>query len=156
MKTLSLDLGLHTGWAIHDPQASSPIKSGCSIFRTSKTIEDSWVYIKFHKWLKETFYSYEGIERILIKEAHDRIQHPEYCKFYYGFLSIVMLQCSQHSIEYEKYNTKSIINYLSPKKNLNKEEVFKMAVKGGFKPSHANQAYAIYMLKLHIEEGLIL
>ena len=154
MKTLALDLGTHTGFAVH---ANTITSSGSILFKRYKGCKSKpadhmgKVILDFHKWLRNQII--EGKYDCIIYEAVYRWSSSDAAKAYGAFRGILMLNAAAYGIDVFAYSPTAIKKHFTGKGNANKEAMLKEGRKRY--PHHFikddNEADALALLSLHLE-----
>lgn len=153
-KTLALDLGTKTGWAI---KSQDQITSGTIEFKPSRFEGGGMRYLRFQKWLEEINQLTSGIDQVYFEEVRRHLG-VDASHAYGGFLAYLTGWCEEKKIPYLGIPVKAIKKHIAGNGNA-KKEVVKEAVKNlGFNPKDDNEADALALLDLvtkKIDGGLL-
>lgn len=142
---LALDLGTTTGWAIKNRERK--ITSGSASFKQDRFQGGGMRYLNFKRWLdqlpKMDMVYFEEVRRHLgVDAAHA----------YGGFLSHLTSWCEMHQIPYQGIPVGTIKRFITGKGNASKEEVIKGTQNLGHNPACDNEADALALLHLAIQQ----
>ena len=140
LRTLALDMGASTGWAI-----SNPLVHG--VQKIKNTGGRRW--IEFRDWLFDTI-SEHGIERVVIETPQVRYYHAS--KALFGYMATVEMVCEITGCELGEYKATQIKKFATGGGRATKDEMLEAArVRWGHVEKH-DEADALWLLEL--SEGL--
>lgn len=145
---LALDLGTHTGWALHHLNGS--ITSGTEHFKPQRFEGGGMRYLRFKRWLTEIKQCADGIDAVFMEEVR-RHAGVDAAHAYGGFLAHLTAWCEHHQIPYQGVPVGTIKKHATGKGNAGKDEMIAAAIKRGFAPSDDNEADALALLHWAIE-----
>jgi Holliday junction resolvasome RuvABC endonuclease subunit len=145
---LSLDLGIHTGWAIYK---DGHITSGTAHFEHRKSEGVGKRYWDFARWL-------DALLRCACKV--DAVYFEMVCSHkgtyaahaYGGFLGQVTALCECHGVPYIGVPVGTIKRFISGKGNASKREVIESVKALGHSPTDDNEADALALLHLALHK----
>ena len=147
---LALDLGTHTGWALH--QHDGAIISGTQHFTPSRFEGGGMRFLRFKHWLTETKQAAETIDAVFFEEVR-RHAGVDAAHAYGGFLAHLTAWCEHHSIPYEGVPVGTIKKHVTGKGNADKDAVIAAIRNRGFSPSDDNEADALALLDWALRHG---
>lgn len=141
---LAVDLGTTTGWAIKNEFG---ITSGSVRFKQDRFQGGGMRYLNFQRWLiklpKVDIVYFEEVRRHLgVDAAHA----------YGGFLSHLTSWCEMRKIPYQGIPVGTIKRFITGKGNASKEEVIGAVKTLGYTPIDDNEADALALLHLTVED----
>lgn len=145
---LAIDLGTHTGWAIH--QLDGTITSGTEHFTPKRFEGGGMRYLRFKRWLNEILSSSQHINAVFFEEVR-RHAGVDAAHAYGGFMSHLTAWCEQHNIPYQGVPVGTIKKHATGKGNAGKEEMIAAAIKRSHAPGDDNEADALALLYWAIE-----
>ena len=148
---LALDLGTTTGWALRD-QAWS-ITHGFVSFKPQRFEGGGMRFLRFKRWLTEIKATNEhGIDAVYFEEVRRHLG-VDAAHVYGGLMATLTSWCEHHQIPYEGVPVGTIKRHISGKGNASKDEVIKAVGELGFHVSDDNEADAIALLNLAIQNN---
>ena len=148
---LALDLGTTTGWALRD-QAGS-ISHGFVNFKPQRFEGGGMRFLRFKRWLTEIKAINEhGIDAVYFEEVRRHLG-VDAAHVYGGLMATLTSWCEHHQIPYEGVPVGTIKRHISGKGNASKDEVIKAVGELGFHVSDDNEADAIALLNLAIQNN---
>lgn len=148
---LALDLGTTTGWALRD-QAGS-ITHGFVSFKPQRFEGGGMRFLRFKRWLTEIKATNEhGIDAVYFEEVRRHLG-VDAAHVYGGLMATLTSWCEHHQIPYEGVPVGTIKRHISGKGNASKHEVIKAVGELGFHVSDDNEADAIALLNLAIQNN---
>lgn len=148
---LALDLGTTTGWALRD-QAGS-ITHGFVSFKPQRFEGGGMRFLRFKRWLTEIKATNEhGIDAVYFEEVRRHLG-VDAAHVYGGLMATLTSWCEHHQIPYEGVPVGTIKRHISGKGNASKDEVIKAVGELGFHVSDDNEADAIALLNLAIQNN---
>ena len=148
---LALDLGTTTGWALRD-QAGS-ITHGFVSFKPQRFEGGGMRFLRFKRWLTEIKATNEhGIDAVYFEEVRRHLG-VDAAHVYGGLMATLTSGCEHHQIPYEGVPVGTIKRHISGKGNASKDEVIKAVGELGFHVSDDNEADAIALLNLAIQNN---
>ena len=148
---LALDLGTTTGWALRD-QAGS-ITHGFVSFKPQRFEGGGMRFLRFKRWLTEIKATNEhGINAVYFEEVRRHLG-VDAAHVYGGLMATLTSWCEHHQIPYEGVPVGTIKRHISGKGNVSKDEVIKAVGELGFHVSDDNEADAIALLNLAIQNN---
>ncbi len=153
-KILALDLGTKTGWAI---KSQNQITSGTIEFKPSRFEGGGMRYLRFQKWLGEINQLTGGIDLVYFEEVRRHLG-VDASHAYGGFLAYLTGWCEEKNpkIPYLGIPVKAIKKHMTGNGNSKKEVVIEAVKKLGFNPKDDNEADALALLHLVMNEGGLL
>ena len=153
-KILALDLGTKTGWAI---KSQNQITSGTIEFKPSRFEGGGMRYLRFQKWLGEINQLTGGIDLVYFEEVRRHLG-VDASHAYGGFLAYLTGWCEEKNpkIPYLGIPVKVIKKHITGNGNSKKEVVIEAVKKLGFNPKDDNEADALALLHLVMNEGGLL
>lgn len=150
MKTtiLALDLGTHTGWALH--HLDGTITSGTVRFQPQRFEGGGMRFLRFKRWLNEVLSASNEINAVYFEEVR-RHAGVDAAHAYGGFLGQLTAWCEQHRIPYQGVPVGTIKKHATGKGNASKDDMIAAVVKRGFAPGDDNEADALALLAWAIE-----
>ena len=148
---LALDLGTTTGWALRD-QAGS-ITHGFVSFKPQRFEGGGMRFLRFKRWLSEIKATNEhGIDAVYFEEVRRHLG-VDAAHVYGGLMATLTSWCEHHQIPYEGVPVGTIKRHISGKGNASKDEVIKAVGELGFHVKDDNEADAIALLNLAIQNN---
>ena len=150
MKTtiLALDLGTHTGWALH--HLDGTITSGTVQFQPQRFEGGGMRFLRFKRWLNEVLSVSNEINAVYFEEVR-RHAGVDAAHAYGGFLGQLTAWCEQHRIPYLGVPVGTIKKHATGKGNASKDDMIAAVRARGFHPSDDNEADALALLAWAIE-----
>ena len=148
---LALDLGTHTGWALH--QRDGTITSGTEHFSPQRFEGGGMRFLRFKRWLNELRSHSVEINAVFFEEVR-RHAGVDAAHAYGGFMSHLTAWCEQNSIPYQGVPVGTIKKHATGKGNAAKDEMVAAARQRGFKPADDNEADALSILHWAMEGEL--
>jgi len=163
-RTLALDLGTRTGWAvnydlyINGNSYQNGICSGIKDFSTKRFEGAGMRYFKFREWL-DIFLKNDFLSSLVISNPIEQVYFEEVlghtgtaaAHVYGGFLATLMSWCEKHKIPYEGVPVKTIKKFITGKGNSDKIAVIESVIKRGYEVDNHDEADAIALL-LYVEQ----
>jgi Holliday junction resolvasome RuvABC endonuclease subunit len=146
---LAIDLGTTTGWALS--QRDGSITSGSLSFRPARFEGGGMRYLRFKRWLNELLTATGKIDAVYVEEAR-RHAGVDAAHAYGGFLAHLTAWCEHHSISYAAVPVGTIKRHATGKGNAGKPEMIAAARARGFTPTDDNEADALALLILAVEQ----
>jgi Holliday junction resolvasome RuvABC endonuclease subunit len=145
---LSIDLGTSTGWALYDGLGG--FTSGTVSFKPKRFEGGGMRYLRFSRWLNEVIAISGKPDSIYFEEVRRHLG-VDAAHAYGGFLSTLTCWCENNHIPYEGIPVGTIKKFISGKGNANKQQVIDEIKKRGHMPNDDNEADALALLYLAIE-----
>ena len=145
---LALDLGTHTGWALHHPDGT--ITSGTEHFKPQRFEGGGMRYLRFKRWLTEVKHCAGGIDAVFMEEVR-RHAGVDAAHAYGGFLATLTAWCEHHQIPYQGVPVGTIKKHATGKGNAGKDDMIAAAKARGHDPADDNEADALALLHWAIE-----
>ena len=154
MNILALDLGTTTGWAISN---KGDITHGFISFKPQRFEGGGMRYLRFQKWLGEINQLTGGIDLVYFEEVRRHLG-VDASHAYGGFLAYLTGWCEEKNpkIPYLGIPVKAIKKHITGNGNSKKEVVIEAVKKLGFNPKDDNEADALALLHLVMNEGGLL
>lgn len=152
---LALDLATTTGWAVAllNQHGKVQIQSGTQSFAINARIEGAGMrYLRFSRWLDE-MHKMLNIERLAFEEVKQRAQSVAAGHMYGGFMATLTAWCESNKVPYEGIPVGTIKKHATGKGNAGKEEVRKAMTAKGHLPRDDNEADALALLHLVLENA---
>jgi Holliday junction resolvasome RuvABC endonuclease subunit len=140
---LALDLGTHTGWALHQPDGRTV--SGMQHFAPQRFEGGGMRYLRFKRWLTEIKQSTDGLDAVYFEEVR-RHAGVDAAHAYGGFMAHLTAWCEHHQIPYQGVPVGTIKKYATGKGNAGKAEMLAAMRAKGFSPTDDNEADALALL----------
>jgi len=148
---LALDLGTTTGWALRDQAAA--ITHGFASFKPQRFEGGGMRFLRFKRWLTEIKGTTDnGIDAVYFEEVRRHLG-VDAAHVYGGLMATLTSWCEHHQIPYEGVPVGTIKRHISGKGNASKDEVIKAVGELGFHVSDDNEADAIALLNLAIQNN---
>lgn len=148
---LALDLGSVTGWALHVP--GRPIVSGTAAFRNGRFEGGGMRWLRFRRWLDEIARTTDGgIGEVVFEEVRRHLG-TDAAHLYGGFVAELTAFCEERGIPYRAVPVGSIKKHVTGKGNSGKGAVLEAVRARGFAPRDDNEADALALLMLVLEES---
>ena len=149
-KLFCLDLGTRTGWATHD--GAGTITSGTEDFTPGRFEAGGMRFLKFKRWLTDVKEALDGVDIVYFEEVR-RHAGADAAHAYGGFMAHLTAWCEHHEIPYEGVPVGTIKKFIAGKGNANKQAVINAVCKLGFTPGDDNEADALALLQLIINQN---
>lgn len=149
---LALDLGTTTGWALRNRDGI--IISGSQSFKPQRYEGGGMRYLRFYRWLSEVAKPGDSpaVDRVAFEEVR-RHAGVDAAHAYGGFLSHLGSFCEEHGIPYQGIPVGSIKRHATGKGNAGKAEMIAAVKAKGHSPVDDNEADAIALLYLAMEDS---
>ena len=145
---LALDLGTHTGWALH--QLDSTITSGTEHFKPQRFEGGGMRFLRFKRWLAELLATSGHISAVYFEEVR-RHAGVDAAQTYGGFMGHLTAWCEHHNIPYQGVPVGTIKKHATGKGNAGKDEMIASVQLRGHVPCDDNEADALALLHWAIE-----
>ena len=145
---LTLDLGTHTGWALHLPDAS--ITSGTQHFKPQRFEGGGMRFLRFKRWLADLLSASGHINAVYFEEVR-RHAGVDAAHAYGGFMGHLTAWCEHHNIPYQGVPVGTIKKHATGKGNAGKDEMIASVQLRGHAPCDDNEADALALLHWAIE-----
>ncbi|NMQ29155.1 hypothetical protein E4Q23_16140 [Candidatus Accumulibacter phosphatis] len=145
---LALDLGTHTGWALHHRDGT--ITSGTAHFQPHRFEGGGMRYLRFKRWLSELLTSGD-ISEVYFEEVR-RHAGVDAAHAYGGFLAHLTAWCEHRNIPYQGVPVGTIKKHATGKGNAGKAEMIAAARARGLDPQDANEADALALLAWAVDQ----
>lgn len=145
---LALDLGSHTGWALH--QLDGTITSGTEHFKPQRFEGGGMRFLRFKRWLNELLTVGQHINAVYFEEVR-RHAGVDAAHVYGGFMGHLTAWCEQHNIPYQGVPVGTIKKHATGKGNAGKDEMIATARARGHIPVDDNEADALALLYWAVE-----
>ena len=145
---LALDLGTHTGWALH--HLDGTITSGTEHFKPQRFEGGGMRFLRFKRWLNELLAASRRHQRGVLRgspAARRRRCRPRLRRFP-GHLTA---WCEHHHIPYQGVPVGTIKKHATGKGNAGKDEMIAAAQARGHAPADDNEADALALLHWALE-----
>jgi len=150
LKILGLDLGIHMGWALRKDNGS--IQSGEQDYSVGPFDGAGVMYLRFRLWLRE----YSSVDLVVFEGVRAHSAGAVLAAHKYGaFLGVLQSTCTELSIPHTSYGVTTIKKYWTGKGNAKKDAMILAANERGFNPGTDNEADALAVLHMGIDEFLI-
>jgi Holliday junction resolvasome RuvABC endonuclease subunit len=147
---LAIDLGTRAGWALHQPDGS--ITSGTESFKPQRFEGGGMRYLRFKRWLTELKQTTDGIDAVYFEEVR-RHAGVDAAHAYGGFMAHLTAWCEHHQIPYQGVPVGTIKKHATGKGNAGKAEMIAAMQALGHQPEDDNEADALALLYLAMEQG---
>ena len=148
LSILALDLGSTTGWAVRNGRCR--ILHGTAAFRPTRYEGGGMCYLRFAKWLDQTFAITGGIDAIYFEEVR-RHAGTDASHIYGGFLATLSAWCEERRLAYQGVPVGTIKRFATGKGNADKPAMIAAVRARGFDPADDNEADAIAILLWALE-----
>ena len=145
---LALDLGTHTGWALH--QLDSTITSGTEHFKPQRFEGGGMRFLRFKRWLNELLSVSNHINAVFFEEVR-RHAGVDAAHAYGGFMGHLTAWCEHHNIPYQGVPVGTIKKHATGKGNAGKDEVIASVQLRGLARCDDNEADALALLHWAVE-----
>lgn len=140
---LALDIATHTGWA---HWGKGKIKFGTTDFTNNQWDGAGMRYLKFHTFLESMKFDVVVYESVM---GHSSTYASH---VYGGYLSVLQSYCELNEIPYTGYGVGEIKKHWTGKGNAKKDAMLKEAHSRGFLAKTDDEADALAILHLGLEE----
>ena len=145
---LALDLGTHTGWALH--HLDGTVVSGTAHFKPGRFEGGGMRFLRFRRWLTELLTDTGGLSAIYFEEVR-RHAGVDAAHVYGGLMAHLTAWCEHHNIPYQGVPVGTIKKHATGKGNASKEEMLAAASRRGYAPIDDNEADALALLHWAVE-----
>jgi Holliday junction resolvasome RuvABC endonuclease subunit len=145
---LALDLGTHTGWALH--HLDSTITSGTECFKPQRFEGGGMRFLRFKRWLNELLSASGNINAVFFEEVR-RHAGVDAAHAYGGFMGHLTAWCEHHNLPYQGVPVGTIKKHATGRGNAGKAEMIAAATARGHAPADDNEADALALLYWAIE-----
>lgn len=149
-KTLALDLGTTTGWAMLGQ--NNQITSGVVYFKPQRYEGGGMRYLRFQGWLDEINQLGDKINQVYFEEVRNH-KGCDAAHVYGGLLAHLTAWCEQKQIPYSGVPVGTIKKHITGKGNSGKELIIKAVQNLGFNPADDNEADALALLNFVVNGG---
>ena len=148
MKSLALDFGQLTGWAVRADDGS--ITSGTAKFKIDRWQGGGMRFLRFKQWLTEIKNVSGGFDLVAYEQVR---KHAcvDASHAYGGWLAVLSIWCEHHGIPYQGVPVGTIKRFITGKGNADKDAVIAAIRARGFAPADDNEADALAILLWAIE-----
>lgn len=147
---LALDLGTHTGWAVH--QLDGTITSGTVHFQPQRFEGGGMRFLRFKRWLNELLNASHDLNAVYFEEVRRHVG-VDAAHAYGGFMGHLTAWCEHHHIPYQGVPVGTIKKHATGKGNAGKDDVIEAIRSRGFQPGDDNEADALALLHWAMEQG---
>lgn len=144
---LALDLGTKTGYCVGSEAVHH---SGTADFKNDRFEGGGMRYVKFEKFLNE-FHDTYRLKAVYFEEVH-RHRGTAAAHAYGGFLATLTAWCEKHKVPYSGVKVQAIKKFWTGKGNAPKEAMIASAVKHGYGVADDNEADAVALFRLKIQD----
>ena len=113
LTVIALDLGTHTGWALHE---HGRITSGVQVFDVKRGESPGMRYLRLDRWLDEV--AGAGLALLVYEQPHMRGGHAT--EVLAGFATRVQAWCAQHGVEHQAVHTATLKKWTTGRGNADK------------------------------------
>jgi Holliday junction resolvasome RuvABC endonuclease subunit len=145
---LALDLGTHTGWALHPLDGT--ITSATEHFKPHRFEGGGMRFLRFRKWLTELKAVAGDIHAVYFEEVR-RHAGVDAAHVYGGLMATLTAWCEHHHIPYEGVPVGTIKKHATGRGNAGKAEVIAAMRAKGHPVIDDNEADALALLHWAIE-----
>ncbi|MBK7024015.1 MAG: hypothetical protein IPH41_11085 [Sulfuritalea sp.] len=145
---LALDLGTHTGWALH--QLDGTITSGTAHFKPQRFEGGGMRFLRFKRWLNDVLGSSQHINAVFFEEVR-RHAGVDAAHAYGGFLAHLTAWCEHHNTPYQGVPVGTIKKHATGKGNAGKDAMIAAVQARGHAPGDDNEADALALLHWALE-----
>ena len=150
MKVLALDLGTRCGFAVGDVFSPGRVLSGTMNFKPGKFASFGRRAKDFGAWL-DRIYTLEDFGDVVFEEVRRHVG-TDAAHIYGSFLAEVTSFCEDNAIPCAGVPVGTIKKHATGRGNAKKPEMMAAAVSWGFKPDDDNEADALALLRLRLEQ----
>ncbi len=147
---LALDLGTHTGWALH--HLDGTITSGTEHFKPQRFEGGGMRFLRFKRWLNELMGASQDIHAVYFEEVR-RHAGVDAAHVYGGFMGHLTAWCEHHHIPYQGVPVGTIKKHATGKGNASKDDMIAAMKARGCCPGDDNEADALALLHWAMEQG---
>lgn len=156
MTILALDLGTTTGWAYalmpsHQTHNESAVISGTWSLKPQRFEGGGMRFLRFREKLNE-LHRISAISVIYYEEVRAH-KGTDAAHVYGGLMGMLTAWCEENKVPYAGVPVAHIKRWATGKGNANKDAVIAGIVALGYSPSDDNEADAIALLLLKLQEG---
>lgn len=148
MNILALDLGTKTGWAVGG--LTLPTTSGVMDFKGSRFQGGGMRFLRFRTEIAKLIEGF-SVEMVAFEEVRRHLG-TDAAHVYGGFKAMLSAYCEEHKIAYQGYTPGQIKKHATGKGNAKKPAMISAAEARGFAPADDNEADAICLLALAVED----
>ena len=145
---LALDLGTHTGWALH--QLDDTITSGTENFKPHRFEGGGMRFLRFKQWLNELLAASVHINAVYFEEVRHHAG-VDAAHVYGGLLATLTAWCEHHNIAYQGVPVGTIKKHATGQGNASKDEVIAAMRTLGHPVTDDNEADALALLHWAID-----
>ncbi len=145
---LALDLGTHTGWALHHRDGT--VASGTEHFKPGRFEGGGMRFLRFKRWLTELLTTSGALNAVYFEEVR-RHAGVDAAHVYGGLMAHLTAWCEHHNIPYQGVPVGTIKKHATGKGNAAKEEMLAAASRRGYAPIDDNEADALALLHWAVE-----
>ena len=145
---LALDLGTHTGWALHHRDGT--VTSGTEHFKPGRFEGGGMRFLRFKRWLTELLTTSGALNAVYFEEVR-RHAGVDAAHVYGGLMAHLTAWCEHHNIPYQGVPVGTIKKHATGKGNAPKEEMLAAASRRGYTPIDDNEADALALLHWAVE-----
>jgi len=147
---LALDPGTVTGWALWQP--GRPVRSGTAVFRPGRFEGGGMRWLRFRRWLAELADMVEGgLAEVAFEEVRRHLG-TDAAHVYGGFVAEITAFCEAHGIPYRGVPVGAVKRHATGRGNAPKDRVIEAMRARGFDPADDNEADALALLMLVLDE----
>lgn len=150
MGVLAIDLGTKTGWAF---KTGAAVLSGGLDLSGSRYEGGGMRFLRFRSWLDEMAAKVK-INVVFYEEVRAH-KGTDAAHVYGGLQAVLTSWCEERKIAYEGVPVQAIKKHITGKGNAGKPQVMACVREFGFKPNDDNEADAIALLLLKLEDQFV-
>lgn len=147
---LALDLGTKTGFALGSKFTPKDVESGTVDFRPKKFASFGRRAKDFAAWL-DRLNTLNDIDEVVFEEVRRHIG-TDAAHIYGAFLAEVTAYCEDNAIPFKGEPVGTIKKHATGKGNTKKDGMIAAAVSWGFSPVDDNEADALALLRMRLEQ----
>lgn len=156
MSILALDLGTTTGWAYtlsgsHATQNESAVVSGTWSLKPQRFEGGGMRFLRFREKLNE-LHRVSALSVIYYEEVRAH-KGTDAAHVYGGLMGMLTAWCEENKVPYAGVPVAHIKKWATGKGNAKKDEVIAAVASFGYTPADDNEADAIALLLLKLQEG---
>lgn len=151
-RTLALDLGTRTGWALRDDTGIISGVWDLAPSRLRRYEGGGMRYVRLRQMLNSIGFSVRYIDRVVFEEVR-RHAGVDASHVYGGCLAVLTSLCEETGIPYTAIPVGTIKKHATGKGNANKDAMIEAAKARGWNPTDDNEADALWLLDLTIGEA---
>lgn len=151
MNVLALDLGTQTGFAVGRLNFQpSTVTSGSVSFKPKKFVSFGRRFKDFEAWL-DRIHTLDPVDEVVFEEVR-RHRGTDAAHIYGGFLATLTNWCDENALPFKGEPVGTIKKHATGNGGAGKPMMIAAAIKWGFKPTDDNEADALALLRMRLEQ----